>query len=352
MAIAIGSLLCERLSGKRIEIGLVPVGAIGISVFGFDAYFAIKAIEYGSNREAMDFLGVDGAARLLIDLGLMGIFSGIFVVPMQALIQSRTSPDRRARVIAAGNILNSLFLVVGAGLAILWLSVLDFSIPSLFLVVSILNLVVAAYIFHTVPEFSMRFLVWCIFHTMYRVKHEGLEHVPDQGGALIVCNHVSYVDSVLLGGAVRRPIRFVMDNTIYEKPVLNFIFTVARAIPIARKEADPDGYEQAFVEIQQGLEDGDLMCIFPEGKLSSDGEMNEFRPGVEKILRTSPVPVIPMALSGLWGSFFSLFGAGLFHTPNRFWSRVKITASAPIEAVDVETQLLREKVLELRGNWR
>ena len=350
IAIAVGSLLCERLSGKRLEIGLVPVGAAGISLFGFDAYWAINALEPGSGREALDFLKADGSVRLLVDLGLMGIFAGIYVVPMQALIQSRTPTDRRARVIAAGNIINSIFILFGAGIAILWLSWLDYSIPSLFLLVSVLNACVAAYIFHNVPEFSMRFLVWCIFHTMYRVKHAGLQNVPQRGAAIIVCNHVSYVDAVLLGGAVRRPIRFVTDKTVYDKPVLHFIFRVARAIPIVRREVDEEIYDQAFVDIREGLEDGDLLCIFPEGRLSPDGEMTEFKPGIEKILRETPVPVIPMALSGLWGSFFSQFGGGLFRTPNRFWSKVRITAAAPIQAAEATVESLQDRVLALRGD--
>lgn len=352
IAIAVGSLLCEKLSGRRIEIGLVPVGAAGISLFGFDSYWAINAIEPGVARNALDFLQADGAWRLLIDLGLMGVFAGVYVVPLQTLIQSRTPLDRRARVIAAGNILNAIFMVVGSVLAILWLTWLEFSIPSLFMAVAILNAFVAAYIFHNVPEFSMRFLVWCIFHTMYRVRHAGLENIPDRGAAIIVCNHVSYVDAVLLGGAVPRPIRFVMDRSVYDKPVLNFIFRVARAIPIVRREVDEEAYDQAFVDIREGLEDGDLLCIFPEGRLSPNGDMMEFRPGIEKILKETPVPVIPMALSGLWGSFFSHYGGGLFKTPNRFWSRVKITAAAPIEAAEATVLMLQDRVIELRGDWK
>ena len=282
----------------------------------------------------------------------MGMFSGMFVVPLQALIQSRTPQDRRARVIAANNILNSLFMVTGACIAIVWLTVLDWSIPSLFLLMSVLNAAVAIYIFRNVPEFTMRFLVWIISHGMYRVKHQGLDRIPDRGAAVIVCNHVSYMDAMLLAGAVRRPIRFVMYKPIYDLPVLNFVFRVGRAIPITRREEDQEAYERAFSEIREALGAGDLICLFPEGRLSPDGELGEFKPGVEKIISETPVPVIPAALSGLWGSFFSRSGKGAFRHPNRFWSRIQISISDALAPTDARAEVLREEVLALRGELR
>ena len=203
ISIAVGSLLCEKLSGRRVEIGLVPLGAAGISVFGIDTFWAIGQIEGEGLRTAAEFLRGEGTPRLLVDLGLMGLFAGMFVVPLQANIQSRTPDDRRARVIAANNVLNALFIVAGSGLAILWLVYLDRSIPSLFLLVAIANAFVAAYIFRQVPEFAMRFLVWLLSHTLYRVRHEGLEYIPERGPAVLVCNHVSYVDAMLLAGAIQ-----------------------------------------------------------------------------------------------------------------------------------------------------
>ncbi|MCY4532300.1 MAG: MFS transporter [Gammaproteobacteria bacterium] len=352
IAIAVGSLACERLSGRKIEIGLVPVGAFGVSLFGFDAYWAINAIDADSPRGVIEFLTAQGTYRLLFDLGLMGMFSGMFVVPLQALIQSRTPQDRRARVIAANNILNSLFMVTGACIAIVWLTVLDWSIPSLFLLMSVLNAAVAIYIFRNVPEFTMRFLVWIISHGMYRVKHQGLDRIPDRGAAVIVCNHVSYMDAMLLAGAVRRPIRFVMYKPIYDLPVLNFVFRVGRAIPITRREEDQEAYERAFSEIREALGAGDLICLFPEGRLSPDGELGEFKPGVEKIISETPVPVIPAALSGLWGSFFSRSGKGAFRHPNRFWSRIQISISDALAPNDARAEVLREEVLALRGELR
>lgn len=353
VAIAIGSLLCEKLSGRRVEIGLVPVGAVGVSLFGLDAYFAISAIATGeAERTVIEFLRTDGVGRLLFDLTMMGIFTGLYVVPLQANIQTRTPNDRRARVIAANNVMNSLFIVAGAGFAIGWL-LLDGSIPGLIAAMALINAGVAVYIFHQVPEFTMRFLVWAISHTMYRVRHDGLDAIPDKGAAVLVCNHVSYMDACLLAGAIRRPTRFVMHRNIYRLPVLNFIFRTGRAIPILPEKEDPLVYEAAFREIREGLAAGDLFCIFPEGKLTLDGEIDRFRKGIERIVDETPVPVIPMALRGLWGSFFSREGKGAFRRgPGRFWSRVDIVVGESLAPEAVESDDVRERVLALRGTNR
>ena len=349
VAIGTGSLLCERLSGRRIEIGLVPFAAFGISVTGIEVYFATTAIEATGMRDVGAFVAGDGSLRVLIGMLLTGIFGGMYVVPLMAFIQARTPEGRRARIIAAANIINSLFMVVGAGLAILWLTLLDRTIPELFALLALVNVGVAVFIFNRVPEFSMRFLVWLLSHTMYRVTHRGLDSIPERGGAIIVCNHVSYVDALLLAGAVRRPIRFIMFKPIYDMPVLNFVFRTGRAIPIVGRRSDEAAYEESFQEIREGLADGDLLCIFPEGKLTHDGEIDAFRPGIERILQETPVPVVPMALRGLWGSFFSHDG-GLFRNPKRFWSRIEIVAGDPA-APRASAGELREKVSALRGEF-
>lgn len=355
IAIAAGALACERLSRRRIEIGLVPFGAAGVSIFGIDAFFAIGGVEGRDLRSAGEFLAGDGTLRLLVDLGLMGMFAGIFVVPLQAVIQARTPVDRRARVIAANNILNALLIVVGAGFAIAWLHFLQLDIPSLFAALAIVNAGVAIFIFHQAPEFSMRFLVWLLSHTMYRVRHEGLEAIPERGAAVIVCNHVSYVDAMLLAGAVRRPIRFVIDKDIHDIPILNFVFRTSRTIPIAAERTDPGIYRAAFAAIREGLAAGDLLGIFPEGKLTTDGEVDRFRRGIERIVEETPVPVIPMALRGLWGSFFSHEGKRRFRVRIRrlrFWRRVDVVATVPVAPGEVTADGLRDRVLALRGDHR
>ena len=366
IAIAVGALLCEALSGKRVEIGLVPLGAVGVSLFGIDLYFAIGAVAGQGERDWLAFLAGDGTPRLLFDLGMMGVFAGMFVVPLQANIQARTPQDRRARVVAANNIMNAMFMVVGAGFAIAWLGIGDVpglvlalaiinipwigDVPSLLLALAIINIGVAIYIFHQVPEFSMRFLVWLISHSMYRVRHHNLEAIPERGAAIIVCNHVSYVDAPLLAGAVRRPIRFVMHKDIHKIPVLHFIFRTGRTIPIAAEKEDAELFQSAFDAVREGLLAGDLLCVFPEGKLTSDGDVDVFRKGVERIVAETPVPVVPVALSGLWGSYFSREGAGAFRRRRgRIWSRVDIRAGAPVAPEQVDADDLRQRVLALRG---
>lgn len=348
VGIALGSLLCEKLSGRKVEIGLVPFGSFGLTVFGLLLWW--HSGQMPQNIQANDWLGVLGFSQawwVLLDILGLGVFGGFYIVPLYALIQSRTSESERARVIAANNILNALFMVVSALVTILLLSVAGLTIPELFLVVSLMNIAVNAYIFKIVPEFSMRFLIWLLGHSMYRVQHKHLELIPDEGAALLVCNHVSYVDALLIGGAVRRPVRFVMYYKIYNLPVLNFIFRTAGTIPIAGRGEDEAIHDQAFDRIARYLADGELVCIFPEGKLTTDGQIDEFKAGVMRILERTPVPVIPMALQGLWGSFFSRDPhKGFFH---RLWSRVTLVAGAPIAADEATQKLLRERVMALRG---
>ncbi|HKS12610.1 MAG TPA: MFS transporter [Pseudomonas sp.] len=351
VGIAVGSLLCERLSGRKVEIGLVPFGSFGLTVFGLLWWWHSGDVPAAAApHDWLSLLGLAQAWWILAAILGLGVFGGFYIVPLYALIQARTAEHERARVIAANNILNALFMVVSAIVTIVLLSLAELSIPQLFLVVSLLNIAVNAYIFRIVPEFTMRFLIWLLSHSMYRVEHRDLQRIPDEGAALLVCNHVSFVDALLIAGAVRRPIRFVMYYKIYRLPVLNFVFRTAGAIPIAGRGEDAGTYEQAFARIAASLAAGELVCIFPEGKLSSDGEIDVFRSGVKRILRETPVPVIPLALQGLWGSFFSRDPAkGVFR---RFWSRVTVVAGEAVEVEAAHPEALRARVSDLRGNVR
>ncbi|MGV8862769.1 MAG: MFS transporter [Pseudomonas sp.] len=351
IGIALGSMLCERLSGRKVEIGLVPFGSMGLTVFGLLLWWHSGG--FPQNVQANDWLTVLSYGQawwVLSDVLGIGIFGGFYIVPLYALIQSRTAENERSRVIASNNILNALFMVVSAIVSIVLLSVVKLSIPQLFLVISLMNIAVNAYIFKIVPEFTMRFMIWLLGHSMYRVEHRNLELIPDEGAALLVCNHVSFVDALLIGGAVRRPIRFVMYYKIYNLPVLNFIFRTAGTIPIAGRNEDLAIYDQAFKKIAEYLKDGELVCIFPEGKLTADGEINEFKGGLNRILQEAPVPVIPLALQGLWGSFFSRDpNKGIFR---RLWSRITVVAG-PAVAMDAALPAsLQARVAELRGSVR
>jgi 1-acyl-sn-glycerol-3-phosphate acyltransferase len=352
---ALGSLCCEKLSGHKVEIGLVPLGSIGMTICLLDLYFKSPAATHDVNV-AIDWLTFVryGGWDVALDCALIGLFGGLFIVPLYALVLQRSAESHRARIIACNNILNAGFMVLAAGLAIVWLEVLGFTIPQLFILAAALNAAVAVYIYSLVPEFLMRFLTWVLVNIMYRVTVRGLENIPERGPALIVCNHVSFMDPLVIGGSVRRPVRFVMDHNIFRIPVLNFIFRTARAIPIAPAHEDRAGMQKAFDRIDAELADGEVVCIFPEGKLTKDGEMNEFKRGVEKILERRPVPVVPMALRGLWGSFFSRREgkAPMSKLPSRFWSRIEMVVTAPVHGDDASATGLQQIVSGLRGEWQ
>lgn len=351
LGIGLGSMLCERMSGHKVEIGLVPFGSIGLTFFGILLWWCSGGFPEGAEPHSwLALLGYGQAWWILGSILGIGLFGGFYIVPLYALIQSRTAEHERARVIAANNILNALFMVASAIAAILFLSVAGLTIPQLFLVASLMNVAVNSYIFKIVPEFSMRFLIWLLGHSMYRVEHRNLQVIPEEGPAVLVCNHVSFVDALLIGGAIRRPVRFVMYYKIYDLPVLNFVFRTAGTVPIAGRNEDLLIYDAAFKKIAEYLRNGELVCIFPEGKLTRDGEIDEFKGGVQRILDENPVPVIPMALQGLWGSFFSYDpNKGLFR---RLWSRVTLVAGDAIAPEQATRDLLQARVSELRGERR
>jgi 1-acyl-sn-glycerol-3-phosphate acyltransferase len=352
---ALGSLACERLSGHKVEIGLVPLGSIGMTVCLLDLYFEHPgaAVATGEALDWTAFLAA-GGWDITLDCALIGLFGGLFIVPLYALILSRSAESHRARIIACNNILNAGFMVIAAVIAIVWLEVLHLSIPQLFIFAAVLNAIVAAYIYTLVPEFLMRFLIWVLVNTLYRIRLRGLENIPEHGPALIVCNHVSFVDALVIGGSVRRPVRFVMDHHIFRIPVLGFIFRTARAIPIAPARENAALLDQAFDRIDAELAEGEIVCIFPEGKLTRDGEMNEFKKGVERILERRAVPVVPMALRGLWGSFFSRRDgkSAMSQLPKRFWSRIELIATAPVHGGAATAGDLHRIVSGLRADWQ
>jgi hypothetical protein len=352
VGVGTGSLLTERLSGHKVEIGLVPFGSIGITLFALDLFFASPGNASGSALSAAQFLSRDGSLRILLDLFFLGMFGGLYAVPLYALIQSRTQPTHTSRVIAANNILNALFMVVAAAFGALLLE-RGSSIPQLFLVTALLNAAVALYIYRMVPEFLMRFIVWLLIHSVYRLRTRGLENIPETGPGVVACNHVSFVDALVISAGCRRPIRFIMDHGIFRIPVLNFVFREGRAIPIASAKEDPAALECAYEETAQALRDGDLVGIFPEGRLTPDGELQPFRAGLKRIVETTPVPVIPLALRGLWGSLFSRSGGrAFFKWPRGPFSRIELVAGPALAPEAVSPEELQQTVAGLRGDWK
>ena len=350
LGIGTGSLLCERLSGHKVEIGLVPFGAIGLSVFGFDLFLASAAYSNTTLVDIAGFVQQAGSTRILLDCLLIGVFGGLYIVPLFALIQTRCDPQHMSRTIAGMNILNALFMVVAALLAMVLLNA-GLSIPQLFMVTAILNAIVALYIFTVVPEFLLRFLAWLMLHTTHRVHTFNAERIPAEGGAILVCNHVSYMDAIVILATSPRPLRFVMDHRIFKTPLLSALFKAVRAIPIAPASEDPEIMEAAYGSIARALERGELVCIFPEGKLTRDGELNEFKGGIMKILERTPVPVIPMALRGLWGSLWTRSTDNPFQRSFRSgpFSKLELVVGEPMAVADVTPEILRERVAQLRG---
>ncbi len=352
VAIAAGSMLCSRLSHGRVEIGLVPFGAAGLTLFGLDLVLASPDAPFGTGLGLGTFLSAPGAWRVLADVFLIGLFGGLYIVPLYALVQREAPAARMSRTFACTNVINAAFMVGSAVFALVLLGA-GATIPQLFLAIAVLNAAVAAYIFTLVPEFLMRFVLWLLVHTLYRVRPQGLERIPDEGPAIIAPNHVSFVDALIVGAAVRRPVRFVMHRSIFRIPVLNFVFRTARAIPVAGRSEDPELYERAFADMRAALDAGDLLCLFPEGRLTADGEVGEFRPGIVRLLETHPVPVYPVALQGLWRSLFSRRGGRAFlKWPRRLFARIGLIVGEAIAPAEVTTAGLREAVVALRGERR
>ncbi|RZV38429.1 MAG: MFS transporter [Chromatiales bacterium] len=352
IGVGIGSLLCERMSGHRIELGLVPFGSIGLSLFAMDLYFAQPTPMAVPAQSIAEFMSRPGGLRIWFDLAMIGAFGGFYSVPLYALIQKRSKRQHLSRIIAANNIINA-FLMVGAAIMSMVLLNAGVSIPELFLIIALLNAMVAVYIYSLLPEFLMRFLAWLVISVVYRLRTSGLDNVPVKGPAVVVCNHVSYVDPIILAGSVRRPMRFVMWYKIFQIRFLSFIFKTMKAIPIAGAREDKAIMDDAFELVDAELAAGNIVCIFPEGAITRDGEIARFRPGIEKIIERRPVPVVPASLGRLWGSWFSRRRNGaLRKIPGRLFSRVIVNFGEPVPPSEVTAAKLELLVRTLRGDQR
>lgn len=353
VGIGTGSMLCEKLSGRHVEVGLIPFGAIGLTLFGAHLALVSPVQPAGAPLPLAEVLANGPGWRVLFDLFAIGASGGFFVVPLYVLMQSRSAPEHRARIIAANNILNALFMVVGAVTAG-GLLALGLSIPALFGVAAVVNALVVWFVCRQVPEHFVRLIASLLIHSGYRLGKHGLDHIPDTGPAVLVCNHVSFIDAVVLMAAVRRPIRFVMDYSIYNARGANVVFRAVKTIPIATAKEDPAIKETAFVLAAEALRNGDLIGLFPEGKITRDGELNTFRYGVQRIVSETPVPVIPMALRGLWGSFFSRRYGPAMRVPSciRLFRKIAVVAGEPVPPEKADPDYLKTRVDQLRGEAR
>jgi 1-acyl-sn-glycerol-3-phosphate acyltransferase len=351
VGVGVGSMICGRLSGQKLELGLVPVGSLGLSLFAFDLFLIGNPswvfTHPGAQLTITQLLSTVGGWRIAMDLFLLAVFGGFFIVPLYTLVQQRSAEAERSRVIAGNNVINAFFMVVAAALLVSLLA-LKFTIPQIFLLLAVLNLAVAVYIYTVLPEFLFRFICWVSANVMYRLRVVGRQHLPPDGPAVLVCNHVSLVDWLIIASACPRPVRFVMHYSFLQIPFTRRIFRDAKVIPIAGSREKPEILESAFERIAQELEDGELVCIFPEGKITRNGSLNKFRPGVERVVATTPVPVVPMALGGLWGSFFSKKDGKPMRRPfRRIWSRISLVIGPAVPPREATAEKLQELVSAL-----
>ena len=349
LGIGIGAMLCEKLSAGRVEAGLVPIGAVGLSLFVYDLYLANQASGLEPIYNYREFLALPGSWRILLDATLIGIFGGLFTVPLYALIQKVGNKEHMSRLFAGLNIMNAFFMVISGVYAIAILQS-GFTIPELFLITSALNLIVAVYIFIQAPEFIFRFITWLLVNTIYRIRKKNLDIIPKHGACVLVCNHVSFIDALIIAGYCKRNVRFVMYHKIFKAPIIGTFFKMANAIPIAPAHEDKAMMQTAFDKIADELANDKVVCIFPEGKLTPNGKIGEFKKGIERIIERSPVPVIPLALRGLWGTWFSrINGNAMSGLPRKFMTKIQLVAGEPISPEDVSAQFLYEKVCDLKG---
>jgi 1-acyl-sn-glycerol-3-phosphate acyltransferase len=351
IGIGLGSVICEKLSFKRVEIGLVPIGSIGMTIFILDLFFARPSWTADPNQllSLSQFLNTDVGPRLLFDFLMMSVFGGFFMLPLYTFIQDRSEPESRSRVIAGNNVMNAIFMVASSIMIILFQS-LKLSYPQMFLILAVMNFSVAVYIYFKIPEFTLRFLSWVLARTLYRLRIRGEINVPEKGPAVLVCNHVSFVDWLILSAMIKRPVRFVMYYKFLEIPFLKYLCKQAKVIPIAGAKEDPKLLAEAFDKIAATLEDNEIVCIFPEGQISRTGELNEFKTGIEKIIARNPVPVVPMALIGMAETFFGYSGGkALFRAPKHWMKKISLVIDVPIPASRVSAVGLQEKVKSLSG---
>lgn len=349
IGIALGSLACSLFSGGRVELGLVPIGAIGISIFTWNLGSS-TVLPSEEMRTLMQVLAEPGALWAVFNLIMIAFFSGLYIVPLYTYMQTHSCESQRSRIIAVNNIINSFFMVVAGGFGIA-LAAIGFSVLEIFKIIAVLNLVVTLYILTKIPHYFLRLVSWVLAHCVYRISKEDLDKIPEEGPALLVCNHVSFFDPPILLGVLPRPARFVMWYGFYELPVAGQLFKWLRSIPIGNRRDRPELVTKAFDSIAEELEAGKLVVIFPEGTITRNGNINKFQPGIDDIVKRTPVPVIPLALKGMWGTWASRHkGSALKGFPTSYMKRITVAAGDPVAPEDATRLSMFAKVSELRGD--
>jgi acyl-[acyl-carrier-protein]-phospholipid O-acyltransferase / long-chain-fatty-acid--[acyl-carrier-protein] ligase len=308
IGIGLGSLAAGYLSGGKIEYGLIPLGAIGMTVFGF-------------------LLAIPGLAftTVLPFLTVLGFFGGFFIVPISALLQHRPEVQHRGSVLAASNLLSFVGILGASVVYFLAKHFLHLGSAAIFLWASFLTLGALIYVLWLLPDSLLRLLLWIAAHTLYRLDLKGQENIPARGGALLTPNHSSWVDAILLIAATDRPIRFLMFKGVYEHPLMKPFAKILGIIPIASDQS-PRELIHSLRAASEALRNGEVVCIFPEGEITRIGQMLPFRHGFERIIKGIDVPIIPVNIDGIWGSIFSFSGGRfLWKWPRTIPYSVRIT---------------------------
>lgn len=346
IGIALGSLLCERFSQRRLELGLVPLGAIGISLFTADLSFVdlsgLPTLNAQGILEMNKFIQNPTGLHILADLLLLSVFSGFYIVPLYTMMQERSEASHRSRVIAANNIVNSLFMVA-ASILLFALIAAGLSVSGVFLVLAVLNLVVALYIFSVLPEFLTRLVLWFVGNLVYRIRCSGYEHLPKSGPAILVCNHVSFIDWLLISAAIPKPLRFILPPGYARQFPWKYFVRMFKVLELS--SALPGEVERVFDQATDELKNGEWFCFFPEGTITADGTLQAFRFGMERWALRQKVPLVPMALQGVWGSVFSKKEGRRFHP----WLRIALKIGKPKLANQYTTASLEKEVSDLSG---
>ncbi len=309
IGIALGSVTAGRLSGDKVELGLAPIGSIGMGVFGILL----------SRSHSFAFAAAN--------LALVGFFGGLFAVPLNALLQQKSGDDEKGRIMATNNVLNTVGILLSS--AALWFTHdrLHLRADQVVLVFAIVTLVGSIYVLSVVPEFFVRFSLWLVTHTIYRIRIDGQQHVPARGPALLVCNHLSHIDGALVGGSIQRFVRFLVYKPYYEHWTVNPLLRMLHAIPVGEGREALKSIDAARAELAAGH----VVCIFAEGAISRTGNLLPFKRGLERIVEGLDVPIVPVYLDRVWGSVFSFKGGRFFwKLPARLPYPVTVAFGAPL----------------------
>ena len=360
IGIGIGSVAAGYLSGGKIEYGLIPLGALGMTIFGallyFDApsaalshWLVTTTAHIGSpvlERAAAFFAQL---VHLRIpDLSLLGFFGGFFAVPLNALIQHRPRPDQKGGVIAAANFWSFVGIFVAAGAYNIFSARFHQSAAAIFLDGAILTAVMTGYSIYLLPDSLLRLVLWMATHSVYRIRVEGRENIPENGGALFVANHMSLVDALLLIASTDRPIRFLIFKDIYDQPYIKPFAKMIRAIPIS-SQLRPRDMIHSLREASDAIRNGEIVCIFAEGQITRIGQLLPFRRGLERIMKNVDAPIVPVNLDGVWGSIFSYErGRFIWKMPRKIPYPVTVSFGKPMPPTATAFEV-REAVQELQS---